>query len=361
VRFIALLVLAIVFCSPGLVGAQSRLPANDLDLVHRTSLELIRLTQRGNGNELYDWLSDSSRDRIPRDSFAQWVDLESTFVPVGDPDVTSITFEEWLWPVTGVTYPNVATVIVTQAGTRLGIGLSKTSTYHLLNDGTRWRWLYGDSIDDVNAIVDQPISELSYASEYASEPYRTIDSFWADIFADVGLEYEPVFDVVAVNTMPYQTGCGTESAIDAAGVYLCLLDRTIYYSPALKTMILAEYGDIGWHTIIAHEWSHEIQSQIGIHYENDPELEDGAYILELETQADCMTGLYMQSQLGQQSISRQDLQESRRILATYGDLEMEDWDDPVAHGTGQQRVASFNIGFHSGFVGCGLDLDRLTG
>jgi predicted metalloprotease len=70
-----------------------------------------------------------------------------------------------------------------------------------------------------------------------------------------------------------------------------------------------------------------------------------------------MTGIYMQAQFGEEAITRSDLQETRRVLSTYGDFEEENWDDPVAHGSGQQRVASFNIGYRNGFIGCGLDLD----
>ena len=357
VRLIVMLVLFLIVNAPGIAAAQSRQPVNDVELVERTMLELTRLQERGNGNELYDWLAEAARDRIPRESFSEWVDDQTAFVPEGDPKISDITFESWVWPVTGASFPNVATVTATQKGTRLAVSVEETTTYHLLNDGVRWRWLFGETLAEVEQVANQPHSTLAYASEFTTEPYQTIDEFWATIFADADLDYLPILDVVAVDYAPFETGCGTETDIAAAGIYLCLLDRTIYFSAALKSTILAGFGEIGWHTIIAHEWSHQIQSQLGIIYVEDPELYPGAYILELETQADCMTGIYMQDQLGLEAISRTEVQESRRVLATYGDLELETWDDPVAHGTSEQRVASFNLGFHNGFVGCGLDLD----
>ena len=359
-RIVVLCVLILIVNTPVLAAAQSRQPVNDTNLVERTVLELTRLQERGNGNELYDWMADAARDRIPRESFSEWVDDQSIFVPDGEPILSDITFGSWVWPVTGATFPNVATVSVTQKGTRLAVSVEETSSYHLLNDGTRWRWLFGESVTELEEVVNQPLSTLSYASKFTTEPYQTIDIFWATIFSDVDLAYAPIKDVVAVDYMPYETGCGTETDIAAAGIYLCLLDRTIYFSPALKSTIIASYGAIGWQTIIAHEWSHQVQSQLGIIYVEEPELYPGAYILELETQADCMTGIYLQDQLGLGAISRAEAQVSRRVLAAYGDLELENWDDPVAHGTSEQRVASFNLGFRNGFVGCGLDLDTLS-
>ncbi|MEJ7837254.1 MAG: neutral zinc metallopeptidase [Thermomicrobiales bacterium] len=337
--------------------AQSRQPVNDSNLVERTVLEITRLQQRGNGHELYDWLSDLSRSQIPRGAFAQWVDDSAAFTPVSDPEIGDIAFGDLFWPVTGSTLPNVASIEIEQEGTQLGFRITERTTIHLLNEGSRWRWLFGESQADVAAIVDHPIPTSAYESDFLDEPMQSIDRFWADVFRDLDVAYRPIADVVAINTVPYETACGTESDIASAGIYLCLLDQTIYYSPALRKTILNDFGDIGWHTIIAHEWAHQVQVQRGIIYAEDPELDNGSYILELETQADCMTGIYMQAQLGEDTISRADTQAVRTVLAAYGDFREVSWDNPIAHGSSEQRVASFNLGFRQGFVGCGLDLD----
>jgi predicted metalloprotease len=342
---------------PVLAAAQSREPVNDVDHVERTVLELSRLAARGNGDELYDWLSEMSRDQMSRAAFTTWQNSPSRFVPTADPEIRSITFGEWTWGVTGVTYPNVASVVVHQLGQRVGRNVTEEVTYRLLNDGVRWRWLFGETADDVNTVFNQAIPTLSYASTFDEPQYADIDAFWARIFLDLELDYEPVRDIVGITELPYSTACGEVTDIDAAGVYLCLLDQTIYYSPALKSAIDAEHGDIGWHTIIAHEWSHQIQTQLGIGNTLEPELDGGSYILELESQADCMTGIYMQDQLASREFTRQEVQGARSILATYGDIEATSLESPEAHGTGVQRVTSFNTGFRNGFVGCGLDLD----
>jgi predicted metalloprotease len=357
VRLLLALVLVALTGLPVLVSAQTREPINDVDQVERTVLELSRLAARGNGDELYDWLSEMSRDQMSRAAFTTWLNAPSRFVPTADPVIRSISFGEWTWGVTGVSYPNVATVTVHQPGQRMGRVVTATVTYRLLNDGVRWRWLFGDDAADVNVVFNQVIPTLSYASTFDEPQYADIDAFWARIFLDRGMPYEPVRDIVAIHDLPYSTACGEVTDIDSAGVYLCLLDQTIYYSPTLKASIDSRHGSIGWHTIIAHEWSHQVQTQLGIGNTLDPELGGGSYISELEAQADCMTGIYVQDQLASREFTRQEVQGARSILSAYGDLEATHWENAAAHGTSAQRVASFNTGFRNGFVGCGLDLD----
>lgn len=253
IRQIVVVLIAILAFLPNSSTAQIRGPLNDVDLVERTVLEISRLQQRGNGHELYDWLSTISRDQIPREAFVEWLDRDAEFLPVSDPAVLDISFGDLTWPVTGTTYPNVASIDIEQEGTSLGFRISERSTIHLLNEGTHWRWLFGESMADITAIAERSTSERSFASKYDDEPYRTIDRFWAGIFADLDLKYTPVANVVAINTATFETGCGIEDDIDSAGIYLCLRDATIYYSPSLRSSVLAEFGEVGWQTIIAHE------------------------------------------------------------------------------------------------------------
>lgn len=356
-RTLGTLIVLLFAMIPAYGLASAHQPESDQDLVERTVLELSRLQQRGNGDELYDWLSEMSRERVSREAFVAWTSSSAAFAPTEDPEIRDIDFASWEWPVTGMTYPDVATVEVIQRGTRAGVTLRETSTYLLLFDGWRWRWLFGESEAELNEIANQPVPALAFASTFEDETYAMIDRFWARVFADLDLPYRPVEDIVAVGSAPLETGCGTESDIDRAGIYMCLLDETIYYSPALRTNVIDRYGEAGWQTIIAHEWSHHIQAQLGIDYSLEPELDGGHYILELESQADCLAGLYTQDLASRDLVSNQDLQLVRRVLGAYGDLGPTNWDAVEAHGTGAQRVEAFNIGFHSGFIGCGLDLD----
>jgi predicted metalloprotease len=353
-----LAILVLLLIAPGPIAAAS--PAeSDSTMIERTVLELSRLQQRGNGNELYDWLSEMSRQRLPREAFVAWASSNLAFQPTADPEIRSITRGPWLWPVTGTTYPDIATVEIAQTGTLAGVATNILTTWHLQFDAQdqRWRWIFGDDLADLAAIARQPEPNLAFASAFEDDTYATIDRFWAGIFADLDRRYQPVLSIVEVHTEPLVTGCGTESDIDAIGIYMCLLDETIYYSPILQASVVAEFGEVGWQTVIAHEWSHQVQAQFNIAYGIEPELDGGHYILELETQADCMTGISFQELVGRNQMTPPDLQPVRRLLSSYGDYGDIEWDATNAHGTGAQRVQSFNNGYNNGFVGCGLDLD----
>jgi hypothetical protein len=356
-RAIALLTVILSLLAPVAVRGQSAAIAVDEATIERTVHEITDLRRAGNGHELYDWLTTESRARIPRQAFVAWLNDDQTFQPNRDPDIARIEVENYTWPVTGTQLPNVAVVTVHQRGDVDGVNILQEFTYPLQFDGARWRWVFGGneaSLLDVAAMGPEPID---YVSPYDAAPYTGIDRFWARIFEETGRDYQTMADVVPVVEQPMNTACGVVTEIDTLGIYVCLVNSTIYYSPTLKEYIDAHHGPMGWHTIVAHEWTHLVQAQIGIAYAADPELGDGAYILELELQADCMTGIYMQAERGAGAITAGDYRAASNVLATYGDRSQPRWDNPAAHGSGEQRVASFDNGATNGFIGCGLDLD----
>ena len=360
-RRVALVLVVLLACQISLPFAAMAqyLPDEDESQLSRTVLEISRLQQDGNGNELYDWLSLASRELISRESFVAWFDAADRFRPVADPRILAVRQGAWQWPVTGGEYPDIA--VVDLAVSAEGLSMILTWQFQFDPVAHRWRWLFPPDGETLVEIQRYPAPLLAFSSTFDDPGYLEIDRFWASVLTGAGIAYQPVRAIVEVTEQPVVTGCGVESDIEGIGIYTCLLDQTIYYSPQLRDMIVAQFGETGWLLVIAHEWSHQVQAVLGIRYGTEPELDGGRYILELESQADCMLGIFAQAAVGSGLLGRPDVLLAHRLLSTYGDDAGMAWDSTTAHGDAGQRVAAFDAGYFSGFVGCGLDLDTVAG
>jgi predicted metalloprotease len=328
----------------------------DVEIVSRMVRDLARAEQRQDYNMLYDLMLPDARRLVPRQAMLNWYESEEALVPTEDPVVSSVTFGEYEYPLTGEVYDNVATVTYTQQGELGGVAQEEELVLHLWHDGQTWRWFFDGTERQVDRIARRTETLLDYHSPYATEAFQQIDEFWAQLFANAGREYVAPVDMVGVRIEPTETGCGTERNISAMLVYYCTLDQTIYYDPEFRDMVMDAGGDYAWYNIIAHEWGHHIQNLLGIDATMDPELDGGFYPIELELQADCMAGMYGQDAFARGLISERDTRAAARVTDAAGDLEGTSWDDPSAHGTGEQREQSFWTGFDDGLRGCNLDL-----
>lgn len=91
--------------------------------------------------------------------------------------------------------------------------------------------------------------------------HADVDRFWAEQFALAGRSYAPPGGVVRIDA-PLRTGCGRADAATSAAFY-CVLDETIYYAGGFRDALYT-IGDFGWVVVVAHEWAHHVQNQLGI-------------------------------------------------------------------------------------------------
>lgn len=339
--------------------AQSNDP--DIEAVTRTVQQLSRAEARHDINYLYDLMVPDARIALPRQALVAWYALDSTFVATGDPVVKSVTFADYEYPVTGEVYENVATATYTQPGAVDGVAEERELTLRLWNDGQGWRWFFAPESEDIAEIAAFANSGAEYASPYRTEAFRQLDAFWAQLFSNASVPYEPPVDMVGVHVQPLETACGVEEDIATMAVYYCTLDETIYYDPGFRDEVIESTSAYAWTTIIAHEWGHHIQNELGIYATYEPELDGGLYAIELELQADCLAGMYTQDALARGLITEQDIRAAVRVTDAAGDVEGTSWDDASAHGTGDQREQSFWTGFDDGFRGCNVDLPPRDG
>ena len=353
----ALVVLMVLALAGPFAGpAAATQTGNDEQGVRTAISDLDRFDQAGNMSALYDRLAPDFRNLVPRSVWIAWTTQHPRLVPGEPSTVGEITFGDWTWTATGEDFSDAASVTVTRTGTLDGAQTTQDESLHFVNDGTRWRLIPDLDPDAMDA--DATAGDFAYTSPIEDPDYAKIDEFWARNFHDAGLDtYRAPSGVVDVTSnAQISAGCGTAKQIEDRGMYYCTIDETIYYSGEFRDLVIDRVGEWAWITGVAHEWGHHIQQVMGLDQSSQPELDQGFYTIELELQADCLSGMYSQDALARGEIGSRQLKEADAIMEAIGDPTGTKWDDPDAHGTSEQRQASFQNGFDNGFLGCRLDL-----
>ena len=98
------------------------------------------------------------------------------------------------------------------------------------------------------------------------------------------------------------------------------------------------YGDFAVAYIVAHEYGHQIQDELGLF---DQQIPTAA----LELQADCFAGAWANSADQENRVEDEDVQEALDAALAVGDF---DTANPGHHGTPEQRSEAWLSGFESG-------------
>lgn len=135
-----------------------------------------------------------------------------------------------------------------------------------------------------------------------------------------------------------RTPCGQASLNNA--IY-CVRNHSIYLNYALLNQANRQTGDFGAITIVAHEYGHAVQSQLGLSRRNK-------YLFQEELQADCFAGVYALDANRRGLLESNDVSEGYRQSYLSGRPHF----NPNSHGTYQQRARAFYRGFTHGFRSC---------
>ena len=116
----------------------------------------------------------------------------------------------------------------------------------------------------------------------------------------------------------------------------------------------SEVGDAAIGFVLAHEWGHLVQENLGV---------DFPLTIESELNADCLAGdfaaaLYDEGLLegGTGLKPGTDLAEAAEGIFRVGDDPATAWQDPDAHGTGDERLQAFATGFDGRAEACADEL-----
>lgn len=168
-----------------------------------------------------------------------------------------------------------------------------------------------------------------------------INEYWSNLFADNNIRYrEP--NVRYFNSNNQRSACGSRTI--NSPVY-CSADHTIYLPEYFLDAYFERIGDYSAVLIIAHEWGHSVQAQLGVL--------GTTHTIYTELQADCLAGAYSAyaaSDSPNVILEYGDIDEAATALFMFGDNLP--WFDPNAHGSGEQRMNAFYEGMDEGLEAC---------
>ncbi|MDG3011290.1 hypothetical protein G4X40_14130 [Rhodococcus sp. D2-41] len=197
---------------------------------------------------------------------------------------------------------------------------------------------------------------------------NSLDAVWATQLPKAGVRYQP--PNVRLFSGAVNTGCG--QATSAVGPFYCPPDHTAYFDTGffqdLKTQYGASGGPLAQEYVVAHEFGHAIQNQLGTigRAQQDPKGATSASV-RTELQADCYAGIWAHWAARTpapnggppilEPLSQSDIDDALSAAAAVGDdriqkqatgrVNPESW----THGSSAERQKWFTTGYQTGDVG----------
>jgi predicted metalloprotease len=187
---------------------------------------------------------------------------------------------------------------------------------------------------------------------------NSVQKFWAGVFRNSNRTYQPVDTVFF--TGQAQTGCGLASS--AVGPFYCPADKLVYidlgFFDDVKDQLGVEVTPFVQAYVIAHEYGHHVQDQLGVldAIRGDREGPESKSVRS-ELQADCYAGVWAANavkgglieELTQADINSgldaaSAIGDDRIQEKTQGQVNPETW----THGSSEQRRRWFSRGYEKG-------------
>ena len=190
---------------------------------------------------------------------------------------------------------------------------------------------------------------------------NSIQAYWADEFASHNSQHTPATTVLFSNTT--QAACGYASG--ATGPFYCPDDQGIYLDLSFLDDLLSRFGARGGPFaeayILAHEYGHHVQNQLGLLNTSSYNRDRGPQSMTVytELQADCLAGIWISHAVDTGYLSQLTEEEVRQSLdaaasvgddrvqrQTQGYVSPESW----THGSSEQRYSALLDGIQSGDI-----------
>lgn len=185
--------------------------------------------------------------------------------------------------------------------------------------------------------ADMPFYQLVTVSR------NLLDEFWAREFVAYGKRYQTARGFYYYN-QPVNTSCGV---LQLNNAFYCPTNHSVYYDDAFLRKMYRETGDFAAVTVLAHEWGHVVQANLGIVRDNRK-----IYSIQTELQADCFAGAFAGYLYRKGMLEDYDLDEGGAKLFNIGDKHGTPWFDPQAHGRPIARIDAYLEGYKRGTKQC---------
>lgn len=192
--------------------------------------------------------------------------------------------------------------------------------------------------------------DYSQMQAFYGEVIKLIDSYASYQYIGGSALMPDNWFYMATTDNPYQTGCTVldqdgnrkPSMADGWSYMYCPPDVAVYVGQDQLWEFYSVHGDAAAAIGIAHEWGHYLQHYVGISPTTLTE------VIAQENQADCVAGSFSKWAAEKGLFTEDDARDVGTLLPAIASAEGPDRD----HGTTQERVDSFLIGFYQGMQGC---------
>ncbi|HWT21876.1 MAG TPA: neutral zinc metallopeptidase, partial [Solirubrobacteraceae bacterium] len=189
---------------------------------------------------------------------------------------------------------------------------------------------------------------------FLTEVLRNVDAFWTRTLEESGLPTPRVRYLWLDPGARAASACGAVADDNAA--FYCPSDDTIYVAevfaervwtgtadtfPGQRAGYGRAVGDFGLAYVVAHEYAHNLQQELGYFSRRSP----AASAAPLELQADCLAGVWGNSVYRAGQLEEGDVEEALSTALAVGDFEFE---SQGHHGTPEQRRDAWSLGFRDG-------------
>ena len=193
---------------------------------------------------------------------------------------------------------------------------------------------------------------------------NSLDAYWADALPAAGFAFD--YPGIVLFDQATSSGCGTASS--STGPFYCPPDQTIYLDVSFFDVLETEFGSSGGPLaemyVMAHEYGHHIENQIGVFDVADRSgTGEDSDSVKVELMADCLAGVWaghaatVPDESGTpflQPITDVQLADALSAAEAVGDDRIQEAtqgeSDPhtFTHGSSEQRAEAFTVGYQRG-------------
>lgn len=192
----------------------------------------------------------------------------------------------------------------------------------------------------------------------------SLDDYWSDAMPALGRQL--ALPGIVVFDASTSSACGTASS--ATGPFYCPTDQTIYLDTAFFGELEDKYGANGGPLaqmyVVAHEYGHHIQNELGVFDVADTsQTGEGSDSVKVELMADCLAGVWAGNAATTkdangvtliQPLTQQDVEDALSAAAAVGDDRIQEQatghvdESGFTHGSAEERVNAFKTGYTKG-------------